>query len=65
MVVNLSSLLSRYKKGWVALSPDHKRVIASGDSLRDALQKAKAKGTKNPSLLKIAPWNKLFVGLLR
>ena len=33
---NLSKLLKGYENKWVALSPDYRRVVSSGDKLQDA-----------------------------
>jgi len=61
-IVDLSKILSKYKKGWLALSADNKSLIATGKTLEDVLQKSKEKGITNPSVLKAAPVNNLFVG---
>lgn len=62
MGINLTKILLKYKKGWLALSSDNKRLVASGPTLDNVLRKARAKGVNNPSLLKAAPWRNLFVG---
>lgn len=62
MTINLTKILSKYKKGWLALSPDNKQLVATGPSLDNVLKKARAKGVTNPSLLKAAPWRNLFAG---
>lgn len=62
MAVNLSKILSKHKKGWLALSPDNRKLVATGKTLREVLEKAKEKGVGNPSLLKTAPVKHLFVG---
>lgn len=43
--VNLTKILQKYKSGWVALSGDYKRVVASAEKFSD-LQK-KVKNLKN------------------
>ena len=60
--INLSKILSKYKKGWLALSPNNKKLIAKGKTLEEALSKAKKKGVENPSLLKVASVRNLFIG---
>lgn len=40
---NLSNILKPYKNKWVALSLDNKKVISSGNTLKDAALKAKRK----------------------
>lgn len=61
-MINLSKILSKYKKGWIALTPNNKDLLAIGSSLESVLQKAKKKGINNPSLLKIGPLKYLFSG---
>lgn len=61
-IINLSKVLSKYKKGWLALSPDNWKLIATGRTLEEALEKAKKKGVANPGLLKAAPVDRLFIG---
>lgn len=61
-MVDLRKILSKYKKGWLALSPDNKNLISSGDTLKEALKKAKKKGIDNPTLLKVPPLDRLFIG---
>lgn len=61
-VIDLSKLLSRYKKGWLALSPDNRHLIATGKTLDEVLEKAKKKGVGNPSVLKATPIDHLMVG---
>lgn len=61
-IVDLSKILTKYKRGWLALSPDNRSLIARGKTLKEVLQKAKKKGIENPSVLKAAPVNNLFVG---
>lgn len=62
MAVNLSKILSKHKKGWLALSPDNRKLVATGETLKEALKRAKKKGVEDPSLLKAAPVRHLFVG---
>ena len=61
-IVDLSKILAKYKKGWLALSADNKSLIATGKTLEEVLKKAREKGVDNPSLLKTTPVNNLFVG---
>jgi len=60
--INISKILSKYKKGWLALSPDNWKLIATGKTLDEVLKKAREKGIKNPGLLKAAPADRLLVG---
>lgn len=61
-IINLSKILSKYKKGWLALSPDSRKLIATGKTLEEVLEKARKKGVANPGLLKASPVNSLFIG---
>lgn len=40
---DLTKILKPYKTGWVAFSPDRKKVVSAGSTLRDAASKAKDK----------------------
>ncbi len=60
--INLSKILSKYKKGWLALSPDSKKLIATGKTLKEVLEKANKKGVKNPTVLKTAPVGNFLIG---
>ncbi len=61
-VIDLGKKISKYKKGWVALTPDSKRVVGSGNSLHEALEKAREKGVKDPTLLKVPIPHRIFLG---
>jgi len=60
--IDLSKILSRHKKGWLALTPNYQDLIATGKTLDEVLKKAREKGVKNPSVLKAVPVSHLFVG---
>lgn len=60
--VNLGSILSKIKQGWIALSPDNKCLIATGSTLNEVLVKSKKVGVSNPSVLKASPINNFLVG---
>lgn len=62
MIIDLSKILAKYKKGWLALSPDNKRLVAAGITLDEVLKRAKRKGVEKPSLLKVAPFKNYFIG---
>lgn len=51
--VDLSKILSRFKGKWVALSPDEKKVVSSGDSLKEVQSKALKRGEKDPILFRV------------
>lgn len=61
-IIDLSKILSKHQKGWLALSPDNRKLIATGRSLEEVLEKAREKGVVNPGLLKATPVDRFFVG---
>lgn len=61
-MVDLSKIIKEHSDEWVALTSDHKKLIASGKSLAKVLKLANKSGIKDPSVLKIPDVNTLFVG---
>jgi len=51
--IDLSKILKPYSNEWVALSEDEKKVVASGKTVKEVLQKAKVKGENSPILTKV------------
>lgn len=49
-VIDLTKTL-KGKKGWVSVSPDNKKVIANGTTLKDLLVKLKKLGNPNGSIM--------------
>lgn len=43
-MIDLSKVLSKHKSGWVAVSKDYKRVIATGETLKEVSESLKKKG---------------------
>lgn len=62
MAIDLSKILSKYKKGWLALTPNNKNLVAVGATLEEVLAKARKKGVDNPSVLKAASVKNYFTG---
>jgi len=60
--VDLRKLLKKHKSGWLALTPDNKKEVASGKTLHEVLSVAKSKGVKKPSVLKIPKFDTYYVG---
>lgn len=60
--IDLTKILGKYKKGWVALTADSRRFVAARDSLSQVLKAAESKGVANPTIFKPAPVKNLFVG---
>ena len=52
---------------WVAIigyGSDDETVVAAGDSIREARQKAESQGFKDTTFFKVPPSDKIFVPLL-
>lgn len=62
MATDLSKILSKYKKGWLALTPNNKKFVAAGATLTEVLNKAKKKGIDNPTVFKSAPVENYLIG---
>ncbi len=52
MKTNLARLLKRYTSGWISISGDYKRVIASDKSLENLMAKLRRMGNPNGFLMK-------------
>ena len=52
-VLDFTKIAEKYKGKWVGLTEDEKKVISSGKSAKETLDKAKKEGYKNPILFKI------------
>ena len=37
--INLSKILKNFTSGWVAITPDYKRIVASGKTLKEVTDK--------------------------
>lgn len=61
-VIDWSHLYIKYKGKWVALADDELTVIASGNSLDEAAQKAAKKGFKDPIFYSVPKKSAYFVG---
>ena len=60
--LDLRKFLKQHKTGWLALTPDNKNKIASGNTLHEVLSKAKAKGVERPSVFKIPNLETYYIG---
>ena len=65
--LNLSKLILPYaaKKLWIALSPDNKKVVGSGKTIKEAIEKAKKNKIERPTILQAIPDYSGFVPLLK
>lgn len=50
---DLSKILEPYSNEWVALSEDEERVVGHGKTVKEAIEKAKAKGVNSPVVTKV------------
>lgn len=60
--IDLRKFLKKHKSGWLALTPDNKKEVASGQTLHEVLSIAKLKGVNKPSVLKIPKLDTYYVG---
>ncbi|OGE08189.1 hypothetical protein A3A60_03685 [Candidatus Curtissbacteria bacterium RIFCSPLOWO2_01_FULL_42_26] len=60
--VDLRKILDTNKSGWLALTRDNKKKIASGKTLHEVLKKAKQKGVETPSVLKVPNLKTAYIG---
>jgi hypothetical protein len=63
--VNRTRIAKKHAGKWVALKADRKTVIASGKSLKGALDAAKKKGHDQPILTRLPRTVRSFVGFFR
>lgn len=52
--IDLTKIIKKYTKGWLALSPDYKKVVGHGRSIEIAVRQAESKGVKDPVLMRAA-----------
>ena len=60
---DMTALLRPYASGWVALTPDERKVVASGPSIEEAHAAAARKGCLHPVLLQVIPPGRGFIGI--
>lgn len=53
MAIDLTNIYRKYKGLWVALKEDKVTVVASGQTINEALNEAKNKGFGDPILFKV------------
>ena len=52
--IDLTKIIKKYTSGWIALSPDYKKVVGHGKSIKIAAIKAKSRGVGEPILMRAA-----------
>jgi len=60
---NLAKILKNYTSGWVSISKDYKKVIASGRTLKTLLQKLEKMGNPDGYLMRAAKDYSGYVGV--
>lgn len=61
--INLTKILKNYTSGWVSVSKNNRKVIASGRTLRALLNKLEKMGNPEGYLLKAAKDYSGYVGV--
>ena len=59
--------LEKHENRWVAIigyGSDEERIVAAGDSIREARQKAESQGFKDTTFFRVPPSDKIFVPLV-
>jgi len=51
--LDFTQIIKKYKGKWIALTEDEKKVVSSGKSAKETLEKAKKEGLDNPILFKV------------
>ncbi len=52
-ILDFTQIIKKYKGKWVSLTDDEKKVISFGKTAKEALEKARKEGHKNPILFKV------------
>ncbi len=52
--IDLSKVIKKYTSGWIALSPDYKKVVGHGKTIKKAANEAQLQGIKEPILMRAA-----------
>ena len=53
MAIDLTHIFTKYRGQWVGLQDDEQTVIASGSTVREVMDRARAKGVDRPILLHV------------
>jgi len=62
-LINLTKTLKNYTSGWVSISKDYKKVIASAKTLKALIKKLDKKGSPDGYLMKAAKDYSGYVGV--
>ena len=50
--IDLTKQIKKYTAGWLALSPDYKKVVGHGKTIKIAADKAQSAGVKDPIMMR-------------
>jgi len=53
MAIDWTKICERYRGLWIGLRKDEKTVIASGETVKEVMKKAKQKGYPSPILFRV------------
>lgn len=62
MAIDLTHLVKDYAGRWVGLQDDEQTVVASGDTVKEVMDKAKQKGYEKPILFRVPTQIVPYVG---
>jgi len=62
MPIDWTKIYQKYKGLWVALKDDEKTVVASGNTVKEAVNKAKERGYQNPIMFRVPTKVMPYVG---
>jgi len=57
MAIDLSTILKPFENKWVALSEDYGKVLESGKSLKEVVEKCKKRECRNPIYFKVVAFD--------
>lgn len=60
MLVGINNLFLPYENKWVAMTPDRKKVVASGETIKEVDKKLKKIKNKTAILTKVLPFDKSY-----
>ncbi len=52
--IDLTKIIKKYTSGWIALSPDYRKVVGHGKSIKTVVDQAQSKGIDDPVLMRAA-----------
>jgi hypothetical protein len=61
-VIDFSKMLSTFESGWIAVSPEGKKLVGQGKTLQEAVTKAKKAKVSNPIVFKVGKFGSNMAG---